>query len=503
MRKLIEILGRSPVLCALDVALVNAGFVLAFFLRFGVSRGAHKAISAGYIEVLPLASLLALVLFFIASLYGRWQDRGRTDLVSAISAAICGTMISTMVLAFWRRQFALPRTVLLLSVPLQLALIVSVRLLLQWLHRRFPHHPRRILLVADSLESASQLLEKFMAHGPSSYVVHGPVDSRELDMLDSKLPQVHQVVVAQDAANRTAVIGHCAKHNKQVLLVPSPTDFLVLGARPNSLDDSLLLSISPPRLHPWQEFAKSLMDMVVSSLLLLFAAPVMLILYVFIPLDSRGPAIFRQVRLGRGGHPFTLMKFRTMIFDAERSSGPVLASKGDPRITRLGNFLRAARLDELPQLINVLRGEMSLIGPRPEREFFVRQFEQEMPAYVLRMAVKPGITGLAQVQGRYSSSAERKLRFDLLYICNYSLALDLKILLQTISVVMRPERAVGISAMAVPRPKNGEQSVYSNPEPVTIAESASKLRPIPQIVASARVQSTFGGVEAEGRAFSD
>src|SRR5205807_1831863 len=189
MRKLVQILGRNPVLCLIDVALINAGFVFAFLLRFGADIRVHKvnlAEYAEYVDVLPLASVLAVLLFYIGSLYGHWQDRGRTDLVSAISTAVGGILISTMVLAFWKRHFALPRTVLLLAVPLQLVLVSGVRLLLQWLHHRYPD-PRRILLVSDNSEDTARLLEKFAAYGQDRYIVHGPVGSRDLDVLDGEL----------------------------------------------------------------------------------------------------------------------------------------------------------------------------------------------------------------------------------------------------------------------------------------------------------------------------
>ncbi|HKN32961.1 MAG TPA: sugar transferase [Terriglobales bacterium] len=491
MRKLVQIFGRNPVLALVDVALINAGFIFAFLLRFGADTRAHRVNLAEYVDVLPLISVLTVLLFYVGSLYGRWQDRSRTDLVSAISTAVGGILISTMVLAFWKRQFALPRTVLLLAVPLQLVLVSGVRLLLQWLHHRYPD-PRRILLVSDNSEDTARLLEKFAAYGQDRYIVHGPVGSRDLDVLDGELEEVHEVVLAQGAANRAGVIGHCAMHNRHVLLVPSPTDFLVLGATPQSVDDALLLSIRPPRLRPAHEFAKRIQDLLLSSILLVLAAPVMLILYVLIPMDSKGSPIFRQARLGKGGQPFTLMKFRTMVANAEEASGPVLASEGDPRITRLGNFLRATRLDELPQLINVLRGEMSIVGPRPEREFFVRQFEEEMPAYALRMAVKPGITGLAQVQGRYSSTAERKLRFDLLYICNYSLVLDLKILLQTISVVMRPEQAAGVRTTPLSVITHDERAVEVSmtPQSLVMPERATAQA----LAVHAHLHAVFGEV---------
>jgi lipopolysaccharide/colanic/teichoic acid biosynthesis glycosyltransferase len=153
-------------------------------------------------------------------------------------------------------------------------------------------------------------------------------------------------------------------------------------------------------------------------------------------LTSPGPVIFRQVRVGRGGSSFTMYKFRTMHLEAERGTGPVLATENDPRVTRLGRFLRATRLDELPQLWNVLSGDMSFVGPRPERPEFVRQFEVEIQGYRERLKVRPGLTGYAQVNGEYHTSPATKLKYDLAYMYNRSFLLDLKILSETAKVIL-------------------------------------------------------------------
>jgi lipopolysaccharide/colanic/teichoic acid biosynthesis glycosyltransferase len=163
-----------------------------------------------------------------------------------------------------------------------------------------------------------------------------------------------------------------------------------------------------------------------------------------IRLTSPGKAIFSQKRVGRDGIEFHLYKFRTMISDAERHTGPVLATADDPRITKVGAFLRATRLDEFPQLFNVLRGEMSLVGPRPERGHFIREFRERIPGYEFRLSVKPGVTGPAQVCGSYSTTAERKLRFDLMYVNDYSLFKDINILLRTFAVLIRVGQARGV-----------------------------------------------------------
>lgn len=193
-----------------------------------------------------------------------------------------------------------------------------------------------------------------------------------------------------------------------------------------------------------------------------------------IQLDSHGPIFYRQTRVGQGGRLFEVVKFRTMVEDTEAKTGPVLASVDDRRITRVGRFLRALRLDEFPQLLNVLRGEMSLVGPRPERPEFVEQFRMNIEGYDLRHLVKPGITGLAQIRGRYDTPAEDKLRFDLAYIFLWSPLLDIKIMLQTIGIMLTPERARGAAkrvAPAVPRkPEAAASSTRQGVGRITKAE---------------------------------
>jgi lipopolysaccharide/colanic/teichoic acid biosynthesis glycosyltransferase len=165
----------------------------------------------------------------------------------------------------------------------------------------------------------------------------------------------------------------------------------------------------------------------------------MLVVAVLIKLDSRGSVLYRQERLGRNGRPFRLLKFRSMVPDAERLTGPMWAGRRDTRVTRVGRVLRFLRLDELPQLFNVLRGEMSFVGPRPERRHFVNQLEEVIPYYSLRMSVRPGITGWAQVCYSYGATVEdalEKLKYDLYYMKNYNLLFDVWIILKTVRVVL-------------------------------------------------------------------
>jgi lipopolysaccharide/colanic/teichoic acid biosynthesis glycosyltransferase len=196
---------------------------------------------------------------------------------------------------------------------------------------------------------------------------------------------------------------------------------------------------SPPFALWWRLVLKRVVDTLGAAVLLAVFSPVMLVLAILVKLDSDGPVLFSQERLGRFGEPFKMYKFRSMIPDAEAATGPVWASPAhDPRVTRLGRFLRRSHLDELPQLLNVVTGDMSLVGPRPERMCFVKALERAVPCYDHRLYVKPGMTGLAQVHYRYDQTVDdvkKKLRFDLLYVRHMCLMLDVKILAWTLMVV--------------------------------------------------------------------
>jgi exopolysaccharide biosynthesis polyprenyl glycosylphosphotransferase len=187
---------------------------------------------------------------------------------------------------------------------------------------------------------------------------------------------------------------------------------------------------------------KRAFDVSASALLLFLASPIMLIAAAAIFLESGRPIVFRQERVGLGGRPFMLLKFRSMRTDAEKDGVPRWAASGDPRVTRVGRFIRRTRIDELPQIFNVLKGEMSFVGPRPERPFFVAQLTEQVPFYGARHTVKPGLTGWAQVRYSYGASVEdavRKLQYDLYYIKNHSVFLDLLILFGTVRVVVMGE----------------------------------------------------------------
>jgi len=253
----------------------------------------------------------------------------------------------------------------------------------------------------------------------------------------------HEVRVLSDHPNQATCWGFdlLKSHRGSVLLLPKPYEVLLASGHILPEDGRLLLEITPrARRWPWSS-VKRLVDISLSLVGLVLTLPLWVVSAVAIRLDSPGPVLFRQARVGEGGRVFNVLKFRTMVDNAESKTGAVIAAHNDLRITKVGRWLRALRLDEIPQFINVLKGDMSIIGPRPERPEFVAEFRTKIDLYDLRHLVRPGITGLAQVRGGYDMPAEEKLRFDLAYVFLWSPILDIKIILQTIAVMLTPERA--------------------------------------------------------------
>lgn len=254
--------------------------------------------------------------------------------------------------------------------------------------------------------------------------------------------KIEEVIIALDRENKEMLLeivqlleGTSAK----VKIVPGIYDYILGSVKTTHILGSPLVEIFPDILSTSEKFAKRAMDVAVSTTFLVLFSPLYLMLAIAVKGNSRGPVFFRQERIGKGGAPFKIIKFRTMVVDAEKLSGPALSSDNDPRITKVGRFLRKSRLDEIPQFWNVLKGDMSLVGPRPERQFFIDQIVVKAPHYRHLQRVKPGITSWGQVKFGYAENVDEmieRLTFDILYIENISLLLDIKIILYTVIVMI-------------------------------------------------------------------
>lgn len=241
------------------------------------------------------------------------------------------------------------------------------------------------------------------------------------------------------------VVTYCEANNKKLFIVPEIHEIAMRNSQMSQINDIPLFTIESFQLTESQSIIKRLMDIPLSLIGIVLTLPIIAAFAIAIKVEDGGPVFFKQIRSGIHGKEFVIFKLRSMIMDAEKDTGSVFAKDNDPRITKVGRLMRSARIDEFPQFYNVLFGSMSIVGPRPERPIFVEEFCKNSPEYIRRLAVKPGITGLAQVLANYSTTSENKLKFDLIYIQKFSSLLDLKILFKTVIVLFSREKAKGFT----------------------------------------------------------
>lgn len=255
----------------------------------------------------------------------------------------------------------------------------------------------------------------------------------------------YDAVIINDvpAQIRNDLLKFCYRHQIRTYVSPKVTDIINMGATNISLFDTPLLLVRGKGLTYTQRAVKRLMDLTMSLIALIIAMPIMLIVALAIKLEDGGPVFYKQDRVTRGGKVFKIYKFRSMIVDAEKDGISIPATDHDPRITKVGRIIRATRIDELPQLLNILKGDMSVVGPRPERVEHVQKYTEEIPEFSFRLKVKGGLTGYAQIYGKYNTTPYDKLRLDLLYIEKYSLMLDIKLILMTLRVMLKKESTEG------------------------------------------------------------
>ena len=270
----------------------------------------------------------------------------------------------------------------------------------------------------------------------------------------------YDAVVINDvpAQIRNDILKFCYKNQLRVYVVPKITDVILGGAKDVSVFDTPILLVKGTGLSIMQKGIKRLMDIILCVIAMIPATPIMLIIALAIKLEDGGPVFYKQKRVTRGGETFDILKFRSMIVNAEQAGISIPATGDDPRITKVGKVIRALRVDELPQILNILKGDMSVVGPRPERVEHVEEYTKEIPEFEYRLKVKGGLTGYAQIYGKYNTSAYDKLRMDLMYIENYSLLLDIKLILTTVRIMFHKESTEGFEKAAENQKKAKEFS---------------------------------------------
>src|SRR6184192_238853 len=457
-----------------DALLGVTAFIIAYALRFHtpivtalipITRGVPPL--QQYIQDLPFVATLVPLGFQLQGLYRLRRGRSRVDdffavFVGSILAVVFGIVATLYVQTYFaspetksRGAFEVSQAVWAIFLVLNVALAYASReLVREVLERRWRAGiGLKRILIAGAGELGRLVADKILEHRELGYQIVGFVDDRPAgDHLGYRgLPLLGTIREAAEISSREGIdhlyvalppeqhvqmlqsIESTSRECVDVKVVPDLLQVIALRARLEDLDGVPVININDVPLQGFNTIVKRGIDVIISS----GALPILSIpigsIALLVKATSRGPVFYRQERMGLDGKTINIVKFRSMHHEAERDTGPVWARENDPRVTVLGKFLRRSNLDELPQLWNVLRGDMSIVGPRPERPHFVEQFKHRLPQYMLRHKVKAGLTGCAQVNGwRGNTSIEKRIEYDLYYIENWSVTLDLKIMWLTI-----------------------------------------------------------------------
>jgi len=389
--------------------------------------------------------IYAIILYICTSFYGGYRI-GHHKTSSVIYSGIFALIITNVITYF---QTSLINIGLLDVRPIaamtgiQIGLIIILAFLAGRLHTRL-YTSAKLLMVSykhldKQSDQAMRITLKLAAYN-KSYKIQEEIELKpgETDKITAEITnkQYNNVILCDlPAEDRNNLLKFCYERGINTYTTPKITDILLRSASDPGLFDTPLLHVSSSGLTYEQRFTKRIFDIIVSSLVLLLAGPFMLLIAGIIKLYDGGPVFYKQERLTKGRRIFTIFKFRSMIVEAEKN-GAELSTVDDSRITGIGKVLRMCRLDELPQLFNILRGDMSIVGPRPERPEIAVEYETKMPEFKFRLGVKAGLTGLAQTTGRYNTTPYDKLRLDLMYITGYSLLRDISIMLMTAKILL-------------------------------------------------------------------
>ncbi len=393
----------------------------------------HTAITASTFVVVGLAML---------KIYGGFAIgiKKSNEITYSLSLGVAITdLVSYFQLGIMAKRFL---------TPLPLLWIIVVQCLLIFAFTRFGNYiffkanpPHKALVIYGDKEGLNKFISKILIYR-RQWKVNAVVDVTDEEI--QRYIRSNKAVFFYNVApnDKDRLVEYCYKHNKEIYVAPDMSDVVMNHAKHLIIDDTVIFSTSVSGLTFEQRVLKRAMDLVVSIIGIIIASPIMLIEAIAIKLEDGGPVFFKQARPTLNGRIFNVLKFRTMIVDADKG-GFKPAQDGDDRITKVGRVLRKLRIDELPQLFNILIGDMSLVGPRPERVELTREYTEKYPAFRYRLKVKAGLTGLAQIKGKYNTSAKDKLILDLIYIEKYSILFDIKLLLQTLIIFVKSDSTAG------------------------------------------------------------
>lgn len=389
--------------------------------------------------------LYGILMILFMNLYGGFKvgylKRGNL-IYSQVLAVLFANVFTYLQIAVIDKHFLTPIYLLWLTL-IDILVILIWTFIYQWIYGKlFP--PRKMLLISGK-RSDYHLLEKINSREDKYEICNTVNIDNEIDLIQTEILSYDGVIVGDISSHeRNLILKYCFANSIRTYSVPKISDILLKSSVELNLFDSPLLLSRNEGLGIEQLFLKRLIDIIGALLGIVLASPLFLVISLAIKITDNGSVFFRQERLTRDGKKFEIYKFRTMIQNAEENGGARLATEGDYRILPVGRILRRTRLDELPQLINILKGEMSIVGPRPERPELFIEIEKEIPEFSYRLRVKAGLTGYAQIYGKYNTTPYDKLKLDLTYIRNYSLLMDIKLIFMTPKIMFMKEATEGV-----------------------------------------------------------
>lgn len=454
-KRKLETSKRLILLILSGICLILETLVFFYYWKndFSPSITAATAIQYYYRADMLQVAFYFVMLFFFSNMYGGMKIgylKNAEVIFSQTFATLAANVLLYMQLSIMAKTFFVPHCFIYMMI-IDFIIIFIWNNVAYWIYKTvFP--PRKLLLIHGE-RPIEGIMGKFESRKDKYAIVenvHVKLGTEELKkkIMDGCSKGTFQSVVLWDipTEERNKLFKFCYANYIRVYMMPKITDVLLLGTEDLHLFDTPILMTREYRLTAEQRFIKRTIDLVCASILLILASPIMLITAILIKCYDGGPVLYKQVRCTEGEREFQIMKFRSMKQDAEKDGVARLATKDDDRITPIGKVIRKVRIDELPQLINIIRGDMSFIGPRPERPEIIAQYMEVMPEFAYRMQVKAGLAGYAQVYGKYNTTPYDKLKLDLTYIEHYSVWMDLQLMLLTLKILFWPDSTEGVDS---------------------------------------------------------
>lgn len=424
-----------------DVIVVFLSIYLTYMFRYEFNPPAFNY--QPFIDVLPFILLSYIIFMYIFGL-NVILKQSLNETIFSILLVVLAQMITTAFITYLARRFAYPRSVLVFSAGSEFVFL-SIWRTIAWKFSRINHGKKDCIIIGE--KSVEDIAIKIIKKQKDLYTVKY-ICTSNCENLQKYIETVDVIFLCNDVYYKLkeTIVDDYLINRKSIYIIPDIYEIALLNSKLNTADDIPMLKVGKLGLTLEQSLIKRLSDIIISLIGILLTSPILILISIIIKLSDGGNIFFKQERVTLNEKVFEVLKFRTMVMNAEKLTGPVLAEDNDPRITKLGRFMRSTRIDELPQLFNILKGDMSIVGPRPERPYFVEKFKEEISNYKYRNIVKAGLTGLAQIRGKYTTTPEDKVRFDMIYIKNYSILFDIMIIFQTLKIIFKKESSEGLKS---------------------------------------------------------